>query len=111
MLIYEREKSVRDTGEIDLIEKNIDTANIEISYYSKILAVYKNTKIENVIYISDFIEEMPGTHYLETPRDVRIKIRLESIYKGRKIMAYSYITVPKNVIEYELNMKLLYPNN
>ncbi len=109
--IDQREKSVKDTGQVELIEKKLDKSNITISAYNNTLAVYKNLNFNNVIYISDFIDEMPGAHYLQTPRDIRVKIQLDAQYKGKKLNKTSYFIIPKEVIEYELNMKLLYPNN
>ena len=108
---YEREKAVTDTGETEKIEKKIEKGKVKISVNNDIIAVYHIKKFNDFIYLSDFINDLPGTHRLQSTRSVRLKIEVEVVHNNIKKMRYTYILLPKDVIDYEMEMKSLYPNN
>ena len=107
---YEREKTLTDTGETEKIEKKIDKGKVIISVHKKIIAVFQNKNFNDYIYLSDFIEDLPG-HRLQSTRSVRLKIEVQATHNNIKKMKYTYILLPKDVIDYELTMMSLYPNN
>lgn len=99
-----RESSVTDTGEIEIISKPINNGKLRIYANNLLIQTIAYKDFTKPIYISDFLEDLPGVHELLQTRSMRMKIEVEISYKGEKITKISRFILPKKVIDYEIQL-------